>query len=90
VYHAREIATGIEIAIKKLTVVQEADLRDTIKEIEIMKQVREDNQDIYINQFTLPCSAIATILFDIMTISSRRMKFGSLWSSARKARSPIC
>jgi hypothetical protein len=39
VYHAREIATGIEIAIKKLTVVQEADLRDTIKEIEIMKQV---------------------------------------------------
>jgi hypothetical protein len=46
VYHAREIATGIEVAIKKLTVVQENDLRDTIKEIEIMKNVgREIHAD---------------------------------------------
>jgi len=37
VYHAREKSTGLELAIKKLTVVGEADLVGVVKEIEVMK-----------------------------------------------------
>jgi serine/threonine kinase 3 len=37
VYHAREKTTGLDIAIKKLTVVGEADLVGVVKEIEVMK-----------------------------------------------------